>query len=396
MFQKINLNAFKKFYQSTYFGSILLLSCLILSLIIANSPLANTFSNLLHTHFGYQNQVIDLKFSTEEWVNDVLMSIFFLLVGLEIKREIIEGELSSVKKAILPIVAAFGGAIVPAAIFFFFNKGTDTVHGWGIPMATDIAFALAVISTLGKSVPPSLKIFLAALAIADDLIAILVIAIFYSSDLHLLYLLYAGLLVALLFVFNKLKVTKLYFYIIPGLFIWYFILHSGIHATIAGVLVALTIPTNDTDVESPLEKLERLLSNPVNLLIIPLFALVNTNITYEDGMLDGLTSPLGLGIIVGLLLGKVVGVTGTCFLLYKLKIAVLPKDASWKQIFGTAMLGGIGFTMSIFISNLSFENVAFIQESKFSILVASFSAAFLGYSFLKFVGKKNTPTIQGE
>lgn len=388
MSNKINLLAFKKFYQSTYFGSILLLFCLVLSLILANSPFSDSFSRLLHQHFGYENAFIELKFSTEEWVNDVLMSIFFLLVGLEIKREVIEGELSSINKAILPIMAALGGAIVPALIYLAFNSGTETVHGWGIPMATDIAFALAVISTLGKSVPSSLKVFLAALAIADDLIAILVIAIFYSSDLHYLYLLYAGALTALLIVFNKMKITKLYFYIIPGLFIWYFILHSGIHATIAGVILAFTIPTNDTDKESPLEKLEGILTKPVNFLIIPLFALVNTNITYEPGMIEGLTTPLGMGIIVGLLLGKVVGITFTCYLLYKLKVAYLPEGANWMHMIGIALLGGIGFTMSIFISNLSFEDPLFVHESKFSILVASVSAAVLGLIFLKMVSKK--------
>lgn len=388
MNQKINLHAFKKFYQSAFFGSFILLFCLILSLVIANSSLSDEFNHLLHQFIGYENATIDLNFSVEEWVNDVLMTIFFLLVGLEIKRELVEGELSSPKKAMLPIFAAFGGAIVPAFIFFLFNNGSETVHGWGIPMATDIAFALAVISTLGKSVPASLKIFLAALAIVDDLIAILVIALFYSSDLHVMYLLYAGLLIGVLILFNKLKFTKLYFYIIPGLFIWYFILHSGIHATIAGVVLAFTIPTNDTDIESPLEKLERLLTKPVNLLIIPLFALVNTNITYEAGMVEGLATPLGLGIIVGLLVGKVIGIAGTCFLLYKTKIAYLPENTNWKHMIGIGLLGGIGFTMSIFISNLSFADAALVHESKFSILIASVSAAVLGFVLLKIVGNK--------
>lgn len=388
MAQKINLQAFKKFYQSSSFGSIVLLSCLILSLVLANSPLSEDFGALLHHHLGFQSDQIDLHFSVEEWVNDVLMSIFFLLVGLEIKRELVEGELSSPKKAVLPILAAFGGAIVPALIYLAFNSGTETVHGWGIPMATDIAFALAVISTLGNSIPSSLKVFLAALAIADDLIAILVIAIFYSSELHLLYLLYAGLLTALLILFNRMKVTKLYFYILPGLFIWYFILHSGIHATIAGVVLAFTIPTNATDKESPLERLEHLLVKPVNLLIIPLFALVNTNIQYEPGMFEGLTTPLGLGISLGLLIGKVTGVVFTCFLLYKFKLAFLPKDATWMHMVGVGLLGGIGFTMSIFVSNLSFPDPFHVQESKFSILLASATAALLGYLFLKMVAKK--------
>lgn len=311
------------------------------------------------------------------------MAIFFLLVGLEIKRELVEGELSSPKKAALPILAAVGGAVVPALIFTFINRGTDTAGGWGIPMATDIAFALAIITLLGKRVPASLKIFLAALAIVDDLLAILVIALFYTSDLHYMYLLYAAGLVALLVVFNRSGVKKLYFYLIPGLFIWYFIHHSGIHATIAGVLVAMTLPTTPDATESPLEKLEHLLLTPVNFFIMPLFALVNTNIRFGNEMLDGLFTPLGMGIILGLVIGKPLGISLISRLAVRLGFSVLPEGTGWAHIFGVGLLAGIGFTMSVFISLLSFTGRALpLSQAKFSILLASLLAGIAGSIFL--------------
>jgi len=385
---KINLQAFKDFTKSTYFGSFILFLCLVVSLTIANSPLAEGFEHVLKYQFGYESEMIHLKYSTEGWINDGLMAIFFLMVGLEIKRELLEGELSSFKKAVLPILSAFGGAIVPAIIYACINFGTDKIHGWGIPMATDIAFALAVISMLGKIVPSSLKVFLAALAIADDLFAILVIAIFYSTSLNWMNLGIGVAIVALLAIFNKVGIKNLWFYIIPGIFVWYFIHHSGIHATIAGVMVAFTIPTNATDAASPLEKLEHALANPVNFFIIPLFALINTNITYETGMLAGLHSKLGLGIILGLVIGKVAGILLTCLICTKLKFATLPTFANWWHMVGVGLLGGIGFTMSIFVSLLSFKNADFINEAKFSILVASLIAGVLGFNFLKRVSKK--------
>lgn len=388
MAQKINLQAFKDFSRSTYFGSAVLFSCVIISLVIANTPLADDFQALLDYAIGFENETVQLKFSTESWINDGLMAIFFLLVGLEIKRELVEGELSSFKQAALPIFAAIGGAVVPAAIYFIINMNEDTVHGWGIPMATDIAFALAVISLLGKSVPASLKIFLAALAIVDDLIAILVIAVFYSEDLHLNYLLYASAIIAGLVILNRFRVKNIFLYIIPGIFVWYFVHHSGIHATIAGVAVALTLPTNDTDIESPLERLEHLLGNPVNFVIIPLFALANTNITYVSGMLEGLFSPLGLGILLGLLFGKTIGISLVCFIATKLKIATLPEHSTWSHMIGVGLLAGIGFTMSIFISLLSFEDAYHINEAKFSILITSTLAGIIGFWHLKRVSKK--------
>lgn len=388
MSQKINLQSFKDFVASSYFGSFLLLICLIASLVIANTNLLEPFHHFLATQVGFTTGSVDLNFSIEQWINDGLMAIFFLLVGLEIKRELVEGELSSLQKASMPILSAFGGAIVPAAIYFAFNNGQETINGWGIPMATDIAFALAVISLLGKSVPPSLKIFLAALAIVDDLIAILVIAIFYSTELHFIYLGYAAALLGLLILFNKLGIKAIWMYLIPGCFIWYFVHHSGIHATIAGVAVAFTLPTNATDTPSPLERLEHLLTKPVNYFIIPVFALVNTMITYQTGMVEGLTSSLGLGIILGLVFGKVIGITLTSWLAIKLKIGAMPELAKWKHLIGVGFLGGIGFTMSIFVSLLSFEDPAHINEAKFSILLASILSGLIGFLLLKSTTEK--------
>ncbi|MEO7314279.1 MAG: Na+/H+ antiporter NhaA [Ginsengibacter sp.] len=385
----INLKPFKEFLQSEFAGGIILLGCVIVSLIIANSPLGPGLENILDTEFGFISGAIDLKYSTLTWINDGLMVIFFLLVGLEIKRELVEGELSSPKKAAMPILAALGGVIVPASIYYFFNQGTETAGGWGIPMATDIAFAIAIITMLGKRVPLSLKIFLAALAIVDDLMAILVIAVFYTSELHYAYLLYAGLLFVMLIVFNRMGVKKLYMYIIPGVFIWYFVHHSGIHATIAGVLVAMTLPTTPDDKESPLEKLEHMLVKPVNFLIMPIFALANTNIKFQEEMIAGLTTPLGLGIILGLLVGKPVGIAVISWIAVKLKISSLPDKAAWMQIIGVGFLAGIGFTMSIFISVLSFTGqTLLLSEAKFSVLVASILSGVIGALILTAFAKK--------
>lgn len=386
----INLTVFKQFLKSSTAGGIILFSCVIISLLVANSPLAGYLSGFLNHQIGYESEAIQLRYPILLWINDGLMAIFFLLVGLEIKRELVEGELSSPKKALLPILAAIGGAILPAAIYAVINQGTDSHHGWGIPMATDIAFALAVITMLGNKVPASLKIFLAALAIVDDLLAILVIAIFYSGDLHFTYLMYAlGIFLALL-ALNKLGVKNIWAYLIPGVFIWYFIHHSGIHATIAGVLVAMTLPTTPDAKESPLEKLEHALTRPVNFLIIPLFALANTNITIHQDMIAGLTSPLGIGIIAGLIVGKSLGILTTCFISTKLKISTLPEGANWSHIVGVGLLAGIGFTMSIFISILSFDNELMIEEAKFAVLIGSLLSGLMGYILLSTASKKQT------
>lgn len=394
MAQAINLKPFRDFFRSEQIGGIILIFSVFVSLSIANSPLGEDFANLLSAKFGYNSSNLDLEYSLAQWINDGLMAIFFLLIGLEIKREIIEGELSSPRKAAMPIFAALGGMFLPAGIYFIFNSNLETISGWGIPMATDIAFALGVLSLLGKRVPASLKVFLAALAIVDDLGAILVIAIFYTSELHWEQLLYSAGILALLISMNYLGVKRLFFYIIPGLFLWYFIHHSGIHATIAGVLLALTIPSNPIKRTSPLEHLEHMIVRPVNFLIMPIFALANTNIRFESKMLDGLTSPLGLGIIFGLALGKPLGVTFFSWIAVKSGIASLPSRANWKHIFGLGLLGGIGFTMSIFIALLSFSDPDFNIEAKFSILVASVLAGVSGYVFLNALNKKRKKRIR--
>lgn len=377
----INLEAFKRFFRSGQVGGFLLLICVAISLFIANTSSKDGFNAFLETKIGFSV----INYSILGWINDALMAIFFLLVGLEIKRELVEGELSSMKSASLPVIAALGGMLIPALIYATINKGESTASGWGIPMATDIAFALAIIALLGKNVPPSLKIFLAALAIVDDLGAILVIAIFYTNQIHFNYLLMAGGILLVLGLMNYFGVKNLVFYLVPGIFLWYFIHHSGIHATIAGVLLAFTIPTNETDVESPLEKLEHILTFPVNYLIMPVFALANTNITFQKEMLSGLISPLGLGIVIGLFAGKTLGVTCFSWLAVKLKWAELPSGAGWKHILGLGMLAGIGFTMSIFIALLSFSDNLHISEAKFAILTASILSGIIGFTFLKSV-----------
>lgn len=376
-------NYFKKFFQIAQSSGNLLIICVILSLLIANSSLGSNFQELLDFRLG--------SYSISLWINDGLMTIFFLLVGLEIKREILEGELSSFKNATLPIFAALGGMLVPAAIFYFFNQGSKYENGWGIPMATDIAFSLAIISMLGKRVPVSIKIFLTALAIVDDLGAIVVIAIFYTEKIETTYLLLCGLVLFILIILNFFKVKRHIFYLIPGVFLWYFMHHSGIHATIAGVLLAFTIPTNESDTEiSPLEKLEEKLHTPVNYFIMPLFALANTNIKFHNGMVDGLFTNFGYGIILGLALGKVIGINLFSFIAIKLKLSDLPNNSKWSQMLGAGLLAGIGFTMSIFIALLSYKGELEIQEeAKFAILVASAISGFMGYFLLKAISNKH-------
>ncbi|MFA5243731.1 MAG: Na+/H+ antiporter NhaA [Pedobacter sp.] len=388
MVKRINIQPFKDFFRSEQIGGIILLFCVAVSIGIANSSLGNEFEQLLSTPIGFSTESIHLEYSLSMWINDGLMAIFFLLVGLEIKREMLEGELSNPRKAAMPIMAALGGMLLPAAIYVLFNQGLETARGWGIPMATDIAFALGVISLLGKRVPASLKVFLAALAIADDLGAIIVIAVFYTNELHWMQFLYSGGILLLLILMNRMGVKKLVFYIVPGIFLWYFVHHSGIHATIAGVLLALTVPTNPVKETSPLEKLEHIIVKPVNFLIMPIFALANTNIKFEQGMIDGLYSPLGAGIILGLFLGKPIGVVFFSWLSVKLGFGTLPSGANWKHIIGLGMLAGIGFTMSIFVSMLSFSNPEFKTEAKFAILIASVSAGIAGYLFLNFLNRK--------
>lgn len=385
---------FNKFFKSNQSSGILLIFCVAIALIIANSSFSENFSQFLDRKIGIV--LFNLKYPVSIWINDGLMAIFFLLVGLEIKRELLEGELATFKKASLPIFAAIGGMVVPALIFFLFNSKTEFSSGWGIPMATDIAFSLAIISLLGDRIPGSIKVFLAALAIVDDLGAILVIAFFYTDQIHWVYLIASFAIVGLLAIMNYLKVEKLILFLIPGVFLWYFLHHSGIHATIAGVLLAFTIPTNDSKVVvSPLEKLEHRLNLPVNFFIMPIFALANTNIRFEDGMMEGLGSTLGLGIIIGLVAGKFLGINLLSFLAVKLKISSLPQNSSWMHMSGVGLLAGIGFTMSIFIALLSFKNhINFQNEAKFAILIASLIAAVSGYLVLKFAPIRKRRKLQ--
>ncbi|WP_297333170.1 Na+/H+ antiporter NhaA [Flavobacterium sp.] len=389
MAKLINLKTFKEFFRSSSAGGIILLFCVVISLIIANTNAGEGFNNLLSTEIGFANESVQLRYPVLLWINDGLMAIFFLLVGLEIKREIVEGELSSLRQASLPVLAAIGGVVVPALIYTFFNYSeSDTIHGWGIPMATDIAFALGILSLLGDKVPSGIKVFLAALAIVDDLMAILVIAIFYSTNLHLTYLMYAAGIFLFQIILNRAGVKNVLFYVIPGIFMWYFIHHSGIHATIAGVLTALTLPTTPDASESPLEKLEHMLAKPVNFLIMPIFAIANTNITFEAGMVEGLASNLGFGIVLGLFLGKPIGIFLMSWLSVKFKIAELPAGSNWTHVLGLGLLGGIGFTMSIFIALLSFKSEFFQNEAKFAVLTASVLSGILGYVILNVYNKK--------
>ena len=375
-----------EFIEHPAAGGIILLSCVILSLILANTAASTGFTNLLGLEIA--GETFGPNFTLTKFINDGLMAVFFLMAGLEIKREIVEGQLSQVKKATLPVLSALGGMIFPAAVYALFNAGTKTSDGWGIPMATDIAFAVAILNALRKFVPASLRVSLTALAIVDDLGAIIVIALFYTHDLHINYLYYSAGIYAIMLVFNYFDFKSIWYYVIPGAIMWYFIHHSGIHSTVAGVLTAFAIPMRTASGYSPVCHLEHRLSNFVNFLILPVFALANTNITYEEGMLNGLATPLGLGIILGLVLGKPAGIFLMSWAAVKTKLSILPDGINWIHIGGMGMLAGIGFTMSIFISLLSFDDYALQSESKFAILIASVIAAVVGFVGLRAYSKK--------
>ncbi|MGV0994805.1 Na+/H+ antiporter NhaA [Empedobacter falsenii] len=369
---------FNQFFHSQTSGGILLIFCTAFSLLLANSPIAEFYDAIWLTDmFGH---------SFAHWINDGLMAIFFFLIGLELKREVFVGELSDTKKAILPVFAALGGMLIPAFIFFLTNKGTDTIHGFGIPMATDIAFAVAIITMLGNRVPLSLKVFLTALAVIDDLGAIIVIALFYPNPELPLDFTQFGIAIAILlglFALNKLKIKSMIPYIIGGIAVWWFMLHSGIHATIAGVLVAFTIPFDKDDSKSLSAKMEHALHIPVAFIILPLFALANTAITIDGGGLAHFSIPLASGIFLGLVVGKPVGITLFTCIAVKFGLCELPTAVNFKRVFGVGILGGIGFTMSIFVSMLAFKDPSYINEAKLMILVASLTAAIVGFIVLK-------------
>jgi NhaA family Na+:H+ antiporter len=385
---------FLKLFRSESFVGLLLIVCVIVSLLVANSSWRNDLSDLLSIKYG--NDDLGVNLSLLLWINDGLMAIFFLLIGLEIKREVVDGELSSAKKAAMPVFAAIGGALFPAVIFYFINRDQPTARGWGIPMATDIAFALGILALIGKRVPPALKIFLATLAIADDLIAILVIAIFYSAQLHYQYLFFAAAVFLIMIVFNRLHLKSLWFYLIPGIMIWYLVHHSGVHPTIAGVVTAFAIPVGHVKSISPLHQLEHFLKVPVNYLIMPVFALANTNIYLGGSSLNLINTNLGIGIILGLIVGKPIGITLLSWLSVKLNWSRMPAGARWGHIAGLGMLGGIGFTMSIFISLLSYNDPALQSDSKIAILIASAFSGVAGLILLLCVKMKKGATTSSQ
>jgi Na+:H+ antiporter, NhaA family len=374
---------FVDFFESEKASAIILLLCTAASIIIANSSVGKDYMAFWHSNIGLEiGDILFLKFSLEHWINDGLIAIFFLLIGFEIERELYTGELSDIKNATLPVVAAIGGMAMPALLHFLLNKGTETSGGAAIPVATDIAFAFGVIALLGSRVPASLKIFLAALAIIDDLGAIVVIALFYVSNFSLPYLLPALGIFGGLLILNRLGVNRLSFYLIPGLVMWYFMLKSGIHATITGVLLAFAIPFGRGDEESPSYKLQHVLHKPVAFIIMPLFALANTGIALTGRWFEGLATPNSLGIFVGMFLGKPLGIVLFSFMAVKWGLSQLPSDVSWRHIIGTGFLCGIGFTMSIFITLLAFGNPEIVQSSKISILLSSLIAGIVGLLIL--------------
>lgn len=366
---------FKGFFDSEKSGGLLLILSTIVSLTIANSFLGESYHHFWETTFSGQ--------SIEYWINDGLMTIFFLLIGLELEREIYQGELSNFKDALLPIFAAVGGMIVPATIFLLFNYGTEAQSGAGIPMATDIAFALGILSLLGNKVPTSLKIFLTALAVIDDLGAILIIAIFYTKTIVLSNLLIALGIYLILIILGRLKINNLIPYLIGGIAMWYFMLHSGVHATITGVLLAFAIPFGKGGKKSTSYLLQHFLHKPVAFIILPLFALANTAIILGGDIGTTLTQNYSLGIALGLIVGKPLGIFVLTFMAVKIGICKLPDELNWKTIFGVGFLGGIGFTMSIFITLLAFDSVTIINNTKFVILISSLIAGVLGFLFLK-------------
>ncbi|MEJ5351626.1 MAG: Na+/H+ antiporter NhaA [Melioribacteraceae bacterium] len=378
---------FSEFFESEKAGGIILVIMTIISLALANSAWQSNYINFWHYDIGGH--------SLAHWINDGLMAIFFLLIGLELEREIYQGELSDIKNASLPIFAAVGGMIFPALIYSSLNFGTEAQAGAGIPMATDIAFAIGILSLLGKRVPASLKIFLTALAVIDDLGAILVIAIFYTTSLSFVNLSFALVIFAILIILNRLKIHSLIPYLIGGIFMWYFMLHSGVHATITGVLLAFAIPFTDGGENSPSYKLQHFLHKPVAFIILPIFALANTCIAIETELYNNLIKNYSIGIFLGLVFGKPLGITILSYAGVKLKLCNLPSELKWKNIIGVGFIAGIGFTMSIFITLLAYDNLQIIDSSKIAILISSLTAGVIGYIILRFT-LKETEEVNNE
>jgi len=431
-FRKVS-TPFEHFLHAQTTTGLILMLMTVIALVLANSPLYEAYAHFFHINIDFNVGSWTLSHTLHHWINDGLMAIFFFMIGLEIKREITAGELSDLKVAILPILAAIGGMVFPALIYLSINSGGAGAGGWGIPMATDIAFAISALVLLGKRVPTALVTFLVALAIVDDLGAVLVIALFYTDTINLIPLGLAGLMFFIMFAFNRFGIHMILPYFIVGLFMWFFMLESGVHATIAGVIAALTIPstpkktpvtfadetkglideyskypvatdhvmhekqkvilTNIKDkidsVGTPSARLEHNLHLPVALIVIPLFALANAGIAIDFNSIGNtILEPVSLGIITGLILGKVIGIFGVSWLAIKMKIATLPKGSTMSQIFGVSFLGGIGFTMSIFVADLAFVgNPELIFQAKIGVLTASLFAGLFGYFWLKSVSK---------
>lgn len=373
-------NGFRQFFDSQKSGGLVLISCMTISLVIANSPLSEAYAHFWQRSWG--------GLSLEHWINDALMAVFFLLIGLEIERELYSGELSSLQRALLPMFAALGGIVAPALIHYSLNAGTATQAGIGISMATDIAFAVGIIAILGNRIPAALKVLVVAFAVMDDLAAIVLIALFYTAKISTGYLIAALAVWALLAALNKVfRVMSLTPYILGGAVLWFLMLKSGIHATVAGIMLAFSIPfsTKNDDEKSPSFRLEHSLHKPVAFVILPLFALANTAVSIQPGWMQGLVSANGLGIIAGLLLGKPLGLTLACYIAVAAGFCRLPSELTWRHVFGAGLLGGIGFTMSIFINNLAFAgNIELINASKIAIFVASLTTGILGYIWLSF------------
>lgn len=421
-------NPIQEFLHKEASGGILLIIATIFALVWANSPFADSYHHLWHTYLSINVGDLSLNYSLHHWINDGLMVIFFFVVGLEIKRELLVGELSSIKKASLPIAAALGGMIFPALIYTTFNFRTEGASGWGIPMATDIAFVVGVLALLGKRVPLALKIFILALAIVDDIGAVLVIAIFYTSQISFISLIIAAALIILLIIMNKSGVRNLLIYTLVGIALWLAFLKSGVHATVAGVLLAFTIPAssrintkkffdetntliNDFDsagehgdnvlsnsnrlaivdqienncerILTPLQRFEHGLHPWVSFFIMPLFAFANAGVSIGEGLISALTNPIGIGIIFGLFVGKQIGVFSFSYLAVKLKLATEPEGVSWKKIYAASILAGIGFTMSLFIANLAFASPELLDTAKVGILSGSLISGIIGFLILK-------------
>jgi len=424
---------FEHFLHAQTTTGLILIGMTIIALIVANSPLYEAYQHFIHLVIEFDFGSLKIRNSLHHWINDGLMAIFFFMIGLEIKREILVGELSNIKVAILPILSAIGGMLVPALIYLTINNANIGANGWGIPMATDIAFAISALVLLGKRVSPALVTFLVALAIVDDLGAVLVIALFYTAEIQMDFLLAAGGMFLIMLSFNRFGIHATLPYFIVGIFMWFFMLESGVHATIAGVIAAFSIPSKPkippidftqhtknlldeydsypvaTDhtmhekqkallqnikdridaVSSPASRLEQSLHLPVSLIVIPLFALANAGIRINfSSFTDLIFEPVSLGIILGLVGGKIIGIAGVAYIAIKSGLAKLPQNSSMSQIFGVAALGGIGFTMSIFVADLAFINEpALVFQAKIGILTASLFAGLLGFIWLRFVAK---------